>query len=66
MGVEVVFPEEVLVALRERPQDFRRRVFIYTLGKLYEAGRISGGLGPKCWAVIAGNSTVCFPSTDLP
>ncbi len=47
MGVEVVFPEEVLVALREQPDEFRRRVLIYTLGKLYEAGRISGGLGAK-------------------
>lgn len=47
MGVEVVFPEEVLVALREEPQDFRRKVFIYTLGKLYEMGRISGGLGAR-------------------
>jgi predicted HTH domain antitoxin len=47
MGVEVVFPEKVLVALREEPQDFRKQVFIYTLGKLYEAGRISGGLGAQ-------------------
>lgn len=47
MGVEVVFPEEVLVALREQPDEFRRHVHIYTLGKLYEAGRISGGLGAK-------------------
>ena len=45
MSVDVVFPQEVLVALREQPQDFRKRVFIYTLGKLYETGRISGGLG---------------------
>jgi predicted HTH domain antitoxin len=47
MGIEVVFPDEVLVAIREQPQEFRRHVFIYTLGKLYEAGRISGGLGAK-------------------
>lgn len=47
MDVDVVFPEEVLVALREQPEDFRKRVFIYTLGKLYEAGRISGGLGAQ-------------------
>ena len=47
MDVEVVFPEEVLVALREPPEAFRRRVLIYTLGKLYEAGRISGGLGAQ-------------------
>jgi len=46
-GVEVVFPVEILVALKEEPQDFRKKVFIYTLGKLYEAGRISGGLGAK-------------------
>ena len=47
MSVDVVFPGEVLVALREQPEDFRKRVFIYTLGKLYETGRISGGLGAQ-------------------
>ncbi len=47
MSVEVVFPAEVLVALREPPEEFRRRVLIYTLGKLYDAGRISGGLGAR-------------------
>jgi predicted HTH domain antitoxin len=45
MGIEVVFPEQILVALREQPQNFRKQVFIYTLGKLYETGRISGGFG---------------------
>ena len=45
MSVEVVFPEEIVTALREEPQDFRKQVFIYTLGRLYEMGRISGGLG---------------------
>ena len=47
MSVVVVFPGEVLVALREQPQEFRKRVFVYTLGKLYETGRISGGLGAR-------------------
>ena len=47
MGVEVVFPEEVVIALREEPEDFRKQVFIYTLGRLYEMGRISGGLGAR-------------------
>ena len=47
MSVEVVFPEEVVLAVREQPQDFRKQVFIYTLGRLYETGRISGGLGAK-------------------
>lgn len=45
MGVEVVFPNELLVALKEDRDRFRKQVLIYTLGKLYEAGRISGGLG---------------------
>ena len=66
MSVEVVFPEEVLVALREPPEEFRRRVLIYTLGKLYDAGRISGGLAPRSSAAIAGSSTACSRSTVLP
>ena len=47
MNVEVIFPEELLLALREDPESFRKKVLIFTLGKLYEAGRISGGLGAK-------------------
>lgn len=45
--MEVVFPNELLVALKEEPQSFRQKVFLYTLGKLYELGRISGGFGAK-------------------
>jgi hypothetical protein len=47
MNVKVIFPEELLLALREDPESFRKQVLIFTLGKLYEAGRISGGLGAK-------------------
>ncbi len=47
MNVEVLFPEELLLALREDPESFRKKALIFTLGKLYEAGRISGGLGAK-------------------
>ena len=47
MNVKVIFPEELLLALREDPESFRKKVLIFTLGKLYEAGRISGGLGAK-------------------
>ncbi|MBC7251254.1 MAG: UPF0175 family protein [Anaerolineae bacterium] len=47
MGVEVVFPNELLVALKEDRDTFRKQALIYTLGKLYEAGRISGGLGAQ-------------------
>lgn len=45
--MEVVFPNELLVALKEEPQSFRQKVLLYTLGKLYELGRISGGFGAK-------------------
>ncbi len=47
MGVDVVFPNELLVALKEDRDTFRKQALIYTLGKLYEAGRISGGLGAQ-------------------
>ena len=47
MGVEVIFPDELLVALKEDRDTFRKQALIYTLGKLYEAGRISGGLGAQ-------------------
>jgi predicted HTH domain antitoxin len=47
MNVKVLFPEELLLTLREDPESFRKKVLIFTLGKLYEADRISGGLGSK-------------------
>ena len=45
--MEVVFPNELLVALKEEPESLRQKVLLYTLGKLYEQGRISGGFGAK-------------------
>lgn len=45
--MEVAFPNELLVALKEEPEGFRQTVLIYTLGKLYELGRISGGFGAQ-------------------
>lgn len=47
MSVSVVFPEEILVASREDREQFVRQVMIYTLGRLYEQGKISSGLGAK-------------------
>ncbi len=38
--MEVVFPNELLVALKGDPESFRQKVLLYTLGKLYEIGRI--------------------------
>ena len=45
--MDVTFPNELLVALKENPDSFRRKVLIYTLGKLYETGQISGGFGAQ-------------------
>ena len=45
MDVSVKFPEELLVASREDPDVFSRKVVIYTLGHLYEQGKISSGIG---------------------
>ena len=46
-GVTVRFPQSLLVASREDSQQFQRRVMLYTLGPLYEQGRISSGLGAQ-------------------
>ena len=43
-NIEVSFPEELLVALKLDKESFKRQVLIWTLGKLYEQGRISSGL----------------------
>ena len=45
MSVYVEFPEELLIASREEPDSFARKVMIYTLGHLYEQGKISSGTG---------------------
>lgn len=47
MSISVTFPEELLVASREDRDQFTRQVMIYTLGHLYEQGKISSGLGAQ-------------------
>jgi predicted HTH domain antitoxin len=47
MSILVEFPEELLVASKEDRAKFARQVMIYTLGHLYEQGKISSGLGAK-------------------
>ena len=47
MSLHVEFPEELVVASREEPQVFARKVMIYTLGHLYEQGKISSGIGAQ-------------------
>jgi predicted HTH domain antitoxin len=47
MSISVTFPEELLVASREDRDRFTRQVMIYTLGHLYEQGKVSSGLGAR-------------------
>jgi hypothetical protein len=47
MTVNVSFPEELLVASREDRESFSRKVMIYTLGHLYEQGKVSSGIGAR-------------------
>jgi predicted HTH domain antitoxin len=47
MSINVAFPEELLIASREDKALFTRRVMIYTLGHLYEQGKISSGVGAR-------------------
>ena len=47
MSVTVEFPEELLIACREEKDVFQRRVMVLTLGKLYEEGKISSGVGSE-------------------
>jgi predicted HTH domain antitoxin len=46
-GVAVTFPHALLVASKEDPEQFRRRVLLSTLGSLYQQGKISSGLGAQ-------------------
>jgi len=47
MSVSVVFPDELLVASKEDREQFTRRVMVYTLGQLYQEGKISSGVGAR-------------------
>ena len=47
MTIDVTFPEELLVASKEDREQFSRQVVLYTLGHLYEEGKISSGLGAQ-------------------
>jgi predicted HTH domain antitoxin len=47
MLLSLEFPEEILIAARENPDTFARKVMIYTLGHLYQQGKISSGVAAK-------------------
>ncbi|MDL1960028.1 MAG: hypothetical protein LWX01_12915 [Deltaproteobacteria bacterium] len=58
MNVKVIFPEELLLALREDPESFRKKVLIFTLANYMR--RVASLEG------TAGTSTGFFRITDLP
>lgn len=71
MNIEVSFPEQLLHALRIDKKAFQRQVLLYTLGKLYEEGRISGGLAAgilrcDCWEFYQLLSDYGFYVIDYP
>ncbi len=47
MSVHVEFPEEILLAVKENRETFVRHATLYTLGHLYEQGKISSGFAAK-------------------
>jgi len=46
-GLTVTFPDSVLVAAKQDPAHFERRVLVQTLGSLYAQGKLSSGLGAQ-------------------
>ncbi|MGC8780715.1 MAG: UPF0175 family protein [Anaerolineae bacterium] len=46
-GLTVHFPDSVLVAAKEDPVHFQRRVLVQTLGSLYAQGKLSSGLAAQ-------------------
>jgi predicted HTH domain antitoxin len=71
MSINVAFPEELLVASREDREEFVRRVMIYTLGQMYQQGKISSGLGARIlgcdrWEFYRVLTEHGFPVIDYP
>lgn len=47
MDITVTFPNVLLVATKENPEEFQRNVMVYTLSHLYQQGKISSGLAAQ-------------------
>lgn len=47
MKIQVVVPDELLTTPEQEADGLRQQILLYTLGALYESGRISGGLAAK-------------------
>lgn len=47
MSINVLFPDELSLAAREDRNSFVRKAQLYTLGHLYQDGKISAGLASE-------------------
>ncbi len=47
MDITVTFPSSLLVAAKEEREQFQRNVMVYTLGRLFQQGKISSGLAAQ-------------------
>lgn len=47
MVIQVDFPDDLALVTKEEKTNFARRVTIYTLGHLYQEGKISAGIGAE-------------------
>ncbi len=75
MSFTVTFPDELLVSSKEDREQFSRQVMIYTLGHLYEQGKISSGLGAQVlgcdrwdfYRILSENgfSVIDYPADEL-
>lgn len=45
--VQVQFPDELLIIVREEREVFSQQVMLYTLGHLYTQGKISSGIAAE-------------------
>ena len=47
MTIQVEFPDQLLIATKSNREQFKNQVLLYTLGHLYQDGKISAGYGAQ-------------------